>query len=168
MHTTNRRRAAAALPLALAAAGAGLLVTSAPASAETAQHREHRIQEALDIARNQKGDPYAYGADGPRRFDCSGLIYFETHRAGFTHVPRTASAQAGHMNRIPKKNLRTGDFVFFYDGAATARDVYHVGVFTGWHDGHRTIVHAPRSGERVKRERIWTGHWFAGTLRGLG
>ena len=58
--------------------------------------------------------------------------------------------------------------VFFYDGAATAENVYHVGVFAGWEDGHRMIIHSPSSGERVGRDRIWDGDWFAGTLRGLG
>jgi cell wall-associated NlpC family hydrolase len=71
------------------------------------------------------------------------------------------------MNRIKKRHLRRGDFVFFYSGAARPGNVYHVGVFSGWHHGHRTVIHAPRPGEHVKRERIWTRHWFAGTLRGL-
>src|SRR5689334_4456213 len=41
-----------------------------------------RIRSALTIARNQKGDPYRYGASGPNAFDCSGLVYYATHRAG--------------------------------------------------------------------------------------
>jgi len=167
MHTTTRRRAAAALPLALAAAGAGLCASASPASAETSQHRQGRIADAMGVAAHQKGDPYAYGADGPSRFDCSGLIFFATHRAGFKHVPRSSSAQAAHMNRIARKNMRRGDFIFFYDGAATAGNVYHVGVFAGWNNGHRTMVDAPNSGERVKREPLWSHQWFPGTLRGL-
>lgn len=166
MHNHLRRRAAVAVPLALATT-AGLCATAPSANAETAHHRQERIQDELAVTRHQKGDPYQYGADGPGRFDCSGLVYFATHRAGFRHVPRSSSAQARHMNRIARNNLRPGDFVFFYDGAATAGNVYHVGVFSGWRNGHRTIIHAPKSGERVHRERLWTSHWFAGTLRGL-
>jgi cell wall-associated NlpC family hydrolase len=143
---------------------ASMLLVTPSASAAT---RARRITHGLTIARHQEGDPYRYGAAGPGRFDCSGLIYYSFRRAGFHHVPRTSSGQARHMRRIKKGHLRRGDFVFFYNGAARPGNVYHVGVFSGWHHGHRTIIHAPRPGQRVKRARIWTRHWFAGTLRGL-
>lgn len=120
-----------------------------------------KIRSALSIARAQKGDPYRYGAAGPNAFDCSGLVYYATHRAGFGHVPRTSSAQARFMRKIKRSSMRPGDFVFFYDGGG----VYHVGVFTGWDNGRRQIVHAPYSGTRVRREGIWTDRWFPGTLR---
>jgi cell wall-associated NlpC family hydrolase len=120
-----------------------------------------RIRSALNIARNQQGDPYRYGASGPNAFDCSGLVYYATHRAGFGHVPRTSSAQSRFMRRISRSAMRPGDFVFMYDGGG----VYHVGVFTGWDNGRRQIVHAPYSGTRVRRDPIWTNKWFPGTLR---
>jgi cell wall-associated NlpC family hydrolase len=120
-----------------------------------------RIRSALSIARNQKGDPYRYGAAGPNAFDCSGLVYYSTHRAGFGHVPRTSSAQSRFMRHIRRSAMRPGDFVFFYDGGG----VYHVGIFTGWDNGRRQIVHAPYSGTRVRRDPIWTDRWFPGTLR---
>ena len=49
----------------------------------------------MNIAAAQKGDPYSYGAAGPARFDCSGLVYYSFRRAGFSRIPRTSSAQAG-------------------------------------------------------------------------
>jgi cell wall-associated NlpC family hydrolase len=121
-----------------------------------------RVRSALSIARNQKGDPYRYGASGPNAFDCSGLVYYSTHRAGFGHVPRTSSAQSRFMRHISRSAMRPGDFVFFTDGGG----VYHVGVFSGWSHGRRLIVHAPYSGARVRTEAIWTNRWFPGTLRG--
>ncbi len=121
-----------------------------------------RVRSALRVARNQKGDPYRYGAAGPNAFDCSGLVYFSTHRAGFRHVPRTSSAQARFMRHIRRSAMRPGDFVFFTNGGG----VYHVGVFTGWKNGRRLIVHSPYSGARVRTEAIWTNRWFPGTLRG--
>ena len=150
------------------AAGTVLSAPSASADDQRPQTRQDRIEQGLDIVRDQKGDPYAYGADGPGRFDCSGLVYYAFRKAGFDHVPRTSSAQARHMNRIDRNDLRPGDFVFFYDGAATAENVYHVGVFAGWDDGHRMIIHSPSSGRQVGTEAVWDGDWFAGTLRGLG
>ena len=125
-----------------------------------------RVDTAYNVVLNQRGDWYRYGAAGPSRFDCSGLVYYSFHRAGFRYVPRTSSGQAANATRISKSNVRRGDLVFFYSGSARARNVYHVGVYAGIRDGHRTIVHAPRTGERVHRERIWTSRWFAGTMRG--
>jgi cell wall-associated NlpC family hydrolase len=156
----------ALLPLLVVAAVVASLFALTPA-ADAASRRQQRIVTGMDVARHQKGDPYRYGAAGPNAFDCSGLIYYSYRRAGFRHVPRTSSAQAHFMNRIKRSHMRKGDLVFYYSGRAAARNVYHVGVFAGWRHGHRTIVHAPNSGSHVKRERIWTSHWFPGTLRGL-
>lgn len=123
--------------------------------------RTTKVGNALTIAKRQLGDPYRYGAAGPDRFDCSGLLYFATHRAGFTGVPRTSSAQARHMRRIHRSNMRAGDFVFFTNGSG----VYHAAIYLGVQDGRRRILHSPGSGQRVKRSAIWTNSWFAGTLR---
>lgn len=163
--TPQKIRRFAALPLMLTAVLLGS--TFVTAQSASAMSRTHRIASAWQVVRHQQGDPYSYGADGPNAFDCSGLVYYSARKAGFRHIPRTSSAQARHMNRIKKGQLHRGDFVFFYDGSATSGNVYHVGVFAGWHHGRRTVIHAPREGERVHREAIWTGSWFAGTLRGM-
>jgi cell wall-associated NlpC family hydrolase len=150
------------------AAGTVVSAPSATADEHGPETRQDRIEQGLGVVRDQKGDAYGYGADGPSRFDCSGLVYYAFRTAGFEHVPRTSSAQARHMNRIDRGDMRPGDFVFFYDGAATAENVYHVGIFSGWDDGHRMVIHSPSSGRRVGTEAVWDDSWFAGTLRGLG
>lgn len=158
--------------LASGALAVGLLATAPTADAHAADRPKHdklthhertakKIGSALAIARNQKGDPYRYGAAGPGAFDCSGLTYFAFRRAGFGHIPRTSSAQAHFARRISKANMRRGDLMFFYDGGG----VYHVGVFVGASDGNRYVLHAPYSGTRVRTDRVWTSRWFAGTLR---
>jgi cell wall-associated NlpC family hydrolase len=134
---------------------------TSPAHAAITRARVERVHRAFRIARNQLGDPYRYGADGPRAFDCSGLTYYAFHRAGFRRLPRTASQQAHFVQHIRRSHLRRGDLVFFRSGGA----VYHVGIFDRWRHHHRIIIHAPHSGTRVKKERIWTNNWFAGTLR---
>lgn len=138
---------------------AGLVATAPQADAGSA--RWEKIQTARKIALNQIGDPYRYGAAGPGRFDCSGLIQFATHRAGMTNVPRTSQAQANFMTRIKKSNMKAGDFMFFHNGGS----VYHVAMFAGWRDGRRIMVHAPSSGKTVHRAKPWTSQWYAGTLR---
>jgi cell wall-associated NlpC family hydrolase len=165
MPVTLHARSAFLLPFVLVAALAVTMFAFTP-SADAASRLQQRINTGMDVVRHQKGDPYSYGASGPNAFDCSGLIYYSYRKAGFKKIPRTSSAQAAHMNRIKRKNMRRGDFVFFYDGSARAGNVYHVGVFAGVDHGSRYIVHAPYGSQRVKRERIWTGRWFAGSLRG--
>ena len=143
-------------------------MTTTDAHAATAHHRkaahhrkvERRVGNATRIARHQKGDPYSYGAAGPKRFDCSGLTYYSFRRAGFKHIPRTSSAQARWAHHIKKRKARRGDLVFFRNG----HGVYHVGVFAGRRHGAEYVIHAPYKGAKVRREKIWTHHWSAGTV----
>ena len=159
MPVTVRPHTFSVLPLLIALVlMASLFTLTSPAEAAS---RAHKVGKAFDIVRAQQGDRYRYGAAGPNRFDCSGLVYYSFGRAGFRKIPRTSDAQARHARRIKRKNLQRGDLVFFHKG----RDVYHVGVYAGHRDGHRTIIHASRPGTPVKRDRIWTDSWFPGTLR---
>ena len=166
MPAVLRIRHFAVLSIILAAAlVASSFALATPADAAT--RRQQKIWTGLDIARAQQGDPYRYGATGPGAFDCSGLTYYSYRKAGLRNIPRTSSQQARFTRRIDRRDMRRGDFVFFYSGRARAGNVYHLGVFSGWKDGRRVIVHASRSGTPVKRDPIWTSRWFAGTLRGL-
>jgi len=115
----------------------------------------------MRIASAQRGKPYVYGASGPRAFDCSGLTSYAFHHAGFGHMPRTAAAQAHFARHIPRGAMHRGDLIFFTGGGG----VYHVGLFAGFHHGHRMVLHAPYPGRRVHIDPLWTNGWFAGTLR---
>src|SRR5688572_21342866 len=61
-------RVAAVLALAIALVGPG--AAPAPASAATSG-----AEAVIAAARDYLGHPYQLGAEGPNRFDCSGLIY---------------------------------------------------------------------------------------------
>jgi cell wall-associated NlpC family hydrolase len=139
----NLRRA-----LAHAAVVLGVLVAScvvAPPSADAlTRHQKLRI---IRIATSKEGAPYRYGAEGPRRFDCSGYTRWVFDRAGFD-LPRTSRAQARATRRVSRAHRRWGDLVFF----SSHGRVYHVGIYAG----RNRIWHAPRTGERVHRERLWT------------
>jgi cell wall-associated NlpC family hydrolase len=103
--------------------------------------------EALHIAASKKGSPYKYGAAGPKRFDCSGLVLYSYKRAG-KKLPRTAAAQYNKSKHISGSHRKRGDLVFFHSG----RSVYHVGIYAG----HGKIWHSPKPGTRVRLEKIWT------------
>lgn len=153
------------------------LAAAAPADAAH-RHRHHRHHHhraaasapsggsglsgrAEHVALRQVGDPYRYGATGPGAFDCSGLVYYSYRAAGKRNVARSSSAQAGQARHIARSAMQPGDLMFFHDGGG----VYHVAIFTGWRNGHATMVHSPRPGERVQRSAPWTNSWFAGTFR---
>lgn len=131
---------------------------AAPAEAAT---RHEMARKAKRIAMHQRGDAYRYGAEGPHRFDCSGLVYYSFRRAGFSNIPRSSGAQAEHARRIRKRDLRRGDLMFFHDRG----DVYHVAIYLGRRDGRRRMVHSPSTGKRVHVASPWTSEWYAGTLR---
>ena len=135
--------------------------TTQKAARITAKHRvASRVLTARDIAMRQRGDAYVYGAAGPNAFDCSGLVRYSYGHAGLA-VPRTSGAQAGAARRIAKKDLRSGDLMFFYGSGG----VYHAAIFLRWSHGHALMVHSPGSGQRVRVAVPWTSAWFAGTLR---
>ena len=138
-----------------------LLSTADQASALTRAERSRKVHHGLRVAINQVGDPYRYGADGPRSFDCSGLTMYSFRHAGL-YLPRSSDDQARYARHLLRKNMRRGDLMFFTSGG----HVYHVGIFLGRaRDGRPVLLHAPRTGERVHRERVWTNQWFPGTLR---
>lgn len=158
-HTPALLRRAVVLPL-LTLVVLLASTTLVPLPGAEAAVSSTRLARASKVALAQVGDPYRYGAAGPKAFDCSGLIYYSFRKAGIK-VPRTSSAQASRARRIAKSKLRRGDLMFFTSG----RRVYHAAIFLGWHKGRAQMLHAPRSGERVKRAYPWTSSWFAGTLR---
>jgi cell wall-associated NlpC family hydrolase len=152
-----RARNLVLLPLLALAMLAGGTVLSPAADASA---RKQRVNRAASVALHQVGDPYRYGAAGPRAFDCSGLMQYSFRKAGI-RLPRTSSAQGRRAHHIAKSRLRRGDLMFFHQGGR----VYHVAMFLNWSRGHAVMVHSPSPGKRVQRARPWTTHWFAGTLR---
>lgn len=152
------RRWCVMIPLLVVAALA-LSMFQAP-SADARAARERKVTSAVAVARNQIGDPYSYGAAGPNRFDCSGLTMFSYGRAGL-YLPRSSDAQYRYVRHINKSNIRRGDLMFFYNSGG----VYHTGIFLGRDNGNAYILHSPRTGSVVHRERVWTSQWRAGTLR---
>ncbi len=128
---------------------------------ERAQKRESsRVQTAVSVALNQRGDAYVYGASGPNAFDCSGLVQYSFGQAGI-NLPRTSSAQAGATRRIAKDDMQPGDLMFF----AGSGGVYHAAIFLRWENGHALMVHSPGSGRSVTVAAPWTDAWFGGTVR---
>jgi cell wall-associated NlpC family hydrolase len=145
-------RAGTASALTLAAVGGSVVVPGAASEAAAASH----ATKALKIAASKKGSPYAWGAVGPRRFDCSGLTLYSFKKAG-KKLPRTAAQQYNKTRHISAGNRKAGDLVFFHSG----RSIYHVGIYAG----KGKIWHAPKTGDVVRLQKIWTGSVWYGRVK---
>lgn len=110
---------------------AGALPTARSASAAGTR--------ALRYAMAQLGKPYAWGAQGPTAYDCSGLTSQAWGHAG-TPIPRTSQGQWERLKKIPLNQLRPGDLVVYFP------DATHVAMYAG--DGK--VVQAARPGEDVR------------------
>ncbi len=53
-----------------------------------------RLVRAVTYGLRQRGDKYRFGAEGPNRWDCSGLVWFAYRKAGLpAPLPRTSRQQ---------------------------------------------------------------------------
>ncbi|MFI8091647.1 C40 family peptidase [Streptomyces sp. NPDC086080] len=145
-------RAGTASALTLAAVGSSLVVPGAASEAAAATH----ATQALRIAASKKGSPYQWGATGPNRFDCSGLTLYSFKKAG-KKLPRTAAQQYNKTRHISAGSRKAGDLVFFHSGGY----VYHVGIYAG----KGKIWHAPKTGDVVRLQKIWTRSVSYGRVR---
>ena len=86
--------------------------------------------KAVDLAMQQIGKPYIYGASGPNAFDCSGLIAYCLKHTTMPSIGRPdAQTLYGMCDKVssPVK----GDLVFFTGTYATTKYITHVGFYTG-------------------------------------
>lgn len=136
--------------LITAALATGLLFagSTTPASAMTAKHGEW----VAKVAYAQKGDPYQWGANGPSRFDCAGLVQYVYKQTGKS-LPRTAGQQRYVGQRIPKAYKRKGDILVFINSSGTA---YHSAIYAG--NGY--VWEAQRTGTVVGMHKIWSSGYI--------
>lgn len=94
---------------------------------------------AVEFGLAQLGKPYQWGAEGPDRFDCSGLVMAAWASAG-VQIPRTTWLQKAALMPVSEAELQPGDLVFY------GPNTRHVTMYVG--DGK--VVNAPRTGDVVK------------------
>lgn len=123
---------------------------AAPVTAHLTAATESIGGRILDEAETRAGDWYAYGGAGPSVFDCSGLVYWASHRLG-VNMPRTTyemlseGVSSGLLYRV--STPRRGDLAFYGTG--------HVEFVTVW---YHTTFGAQDSGTRVGWHE-WNAYW---------
>ena len=108
-------------------------------AAKSASGVSGRAGIALKYALKQIGDRYVFGAAGMVTWDCSGLT-MRAYQAAGVSLPHSSAAQSRMGKKVSFSSLKPGDLLFY------GRPVSHVGIYLG---GGK-MVHAPRSGSRVK------------------
>jgi cell wall-associated NlpC family hydrolase len=108
-------------------------------AAKSANGVSGRAGTALKYALKQIGDRYVFGAAGLVTWDCSGLT-MRAYQAAGVSLPHSSAAQSRMGKKVSFSSLKPGDLLFY------GRPVSHVGIYLG---GGK-MVHAPRSGSRVK------------------
>jgi cell wall-associated NlpC family hydrolase len=119
-------RAAAVLALAVALVGTGMAPAPAFAGSDP-------VDKVIAAARSYLGTPYKLGAEGPDKFDCSGLVYRIFADAG--ELPRVGGMRLlarGYMRWFVSRGLFTkdidkakrGDLVVWGMGE-------HIGIYVG-------------------------------------
>lgn len=86
------------------------------------------------------GTPYKYGGNTRSGVDCSGFVYHVFRNSLDINLPRNSGKQHDYCRKISKKDLSTGDLVFFATTRGSKK-VSHVGLYVG--DGK--MIHASTS-----------------------
>lgn len=99
----------------------------------------------IQTALQQLGKPYLWGAEGPDRFDCSGLVWYSYTHCGYQGMPRTTYTLLASRNGIKViGNPLPGDLIF--------PDPGHVGIYIG----NGQVIEAPHTGDVVKIVPLWS------------
>ncbi len=121
----------------------------------------------VQIALNQVGKRYVWGAKGPNQFDCSGLVQWAYAQIGI-RIPTGTANQWPGLPVVSPSQAKPGDLIFF-DTLGAGR-ITHVGMLAGDlnGDGKWDMVHAasPEYGVRIDYS-VFERPYYANMFRGL-
>lgn len=92
-------------------------------SQRAALTRSQKIEKVIAYAMAQRGDRYSWGAAGPNRWDCSGLVSTAFRKGAGKALPHFTGGIQKKGVKVAKKNLKRGDIIFPQRG--------HVGIYLG-------------------------------------
>ncbi|MGB3684802.1 MAG: NlpC/P60 family protein [Ornithinimicrobium sp.] len=110
---------------------------------------QHRLEVLLSEARDEVGEPYEWGADGPEVWDCSSFVRHAFSEVGIG-MPRTARAQrdwmaAGNGVPVAAGEEQPGDLVFWDDYLGT-EEIGHVAMVWDPAESSTIEARAPETG----------------------
>ena len=124
-------------------------------SSNSSNSSSSSVNAVLNLAAQQLGKPYVWGAQGPSSFDCSGLTYYVYKNAAGVTLPRVSSDQSRYGTTVSKSNLKAGDLIFFDTSGPNNGAVSHVGIYVG----NGEMIHASSSSSKIVQVSIETSYW---------
>lgn len=126
----------------------------APLAAASENRPERPLHSSLVVhALGFLGVPYQLGGNNAEEgFDCSGFVQAAFRQVMGLQLPRISREQAQATAPIERSELAPGDLVFFN---TLGRRYSHVGIYIG----ESRFVHSPRSGARIRIERMDLRYW---------
>ena len=122
-------------------------------------------EEVAEFALNYVGCRYVRGGQGPRKFDCSGFVYYVYKNFGYSLKPGARNQWSILDQRISKADLLPGDLVFFSRNGRSS-GIFHVGIYIG--DGQ--FVHAANYSDGLivsDMSEAWYANRYLGAKRAI-
>ena len=113
------------------------------------------LSSIINPAQDLKGAPYVYGNEGPRSFDCSGLIYF-LYKPLLPTIPRSSRDYLHYGKGVSINELKPGDLLLFATTGDPGR-VSHVAIYIGQDSVIHAVSNGPQTGVIVSS--INSGYW---------
>jgi hypothetical protein len=121
-------------------------------------------QDIIDYSRQFLNKPYRRGHKGPNSFDCSGFTSFIFKNFGYP-LSSGCTTQLTQGTKVGKKELKTGDLIFFKGRNAKSQQVGHVGIVVSNDEGNITFIHACLRGvivEELNRSAYYKPRYVTG------
>ena len=120
-----------------------------PSDGSTSSKTQNFINKAL----SKQGTPYVFGAAGPDKFDCSGLVSWALKEAGVSGGRTTARGLQERYkgSAVKKEDLKPGDLVFFWSPNSRGiprGQASHVEIYLG--NGKTMGTDSPKEGAKVE------------------
>jgi cell wall-associated NlpC family hydrolase len=106
--------------------------------------------QAVQYAKTKLGLPYVWGAQGPRAYDCSGLVQDSYHHAGIS-LPRTTYDLISMGTPVPRSEIREGDLILSNFSAPGRPEHVQLAV------SPTVVIEAPTPGGHVQYSSIPSG-----------
>ena len=151
---------AALTPTVESGAWSPMPLAADPVEAHTSSYSPGQLLTAL--ANQFKNIRYKRGGRKPSTgFDCSGFVRYVFQLGVGVELPNTSAMQYKSGEEVARKDLRSGDLVFF---RTRGKQISHVGIYI--EDGR--FIHAPSSGKLVSVSSLSEPYWsrrYAGGRR---
>jgi cell wall-associated NlpC family hydrolase len=128
--------------------------TSTGTSPQRSTGTSQAAARAVTFAVAQVGKPYVWGTEGPRAYDCSGLVWLAWQHAGLGWARMTAADQwrwlHQHHQDVDATGLRPGDLLFYAYKPHDPASIHHVAIAIG----HGRMVEAYAPGVPIRTTTI--------------